>query len=100
MFVVILLSLRFPCHLMPFRHYNLLLAEDDPDDQLLFTDALKALSIVHSPVIVADGQVLMDYLAEAPRLPDLLFLDINMPLKDGLTALEEIKATPALAHLP
>ena len=85
---------------MPFRHYNLLLAEDDPDDQLLFSHALEELAISQPPVIVADGQALVDYLQQTSRLPDLIFLDINMPFKDGLTALQEIKALPALAHLP
>ena len=84
---------------MPYTNYILLLAEDDPDDQLLFKQALEDLTIREQPIIVFNGQQLVDYLKEAMVLPDLLFLDINMPLKDGLTALQEIREMPRLAHL-
>jgi CheY-like chemotaxis protein len=85
---------------MPYTNYILLLAEDDVDDQLLFRQALEDLGVRQQPVMVFNGQQLVDYLKRAMVLPDLIFLDINMPLKDGLTALGEIKAIPSLAHLP
>ena len=57
---------------------------------------------------VEDGEELMDYLyrrgqytelSNAP-LPGLIFLDLNMPKKDGREALEEIKADPNLRRIP
>lgn len=38
--------------------------------------------------------------SEGRDLPDLVLLDLNMPLKDGRQALLEIKSTPALRHIP
>ena len=34
------------------------------------------------------------------EMPDLILLDINMPKKDGLTVLKEIRTDPAIAHIP
>jgi CheY-like chemotaxis protein len=85
---------------MPYSQYAILLADDDPDDCMLFTEALRDLSIRQQPVIIPDGQQLIDYLKDAVIIPDLVFLDINMPLKDGVAALKEIKAEKSLRHIP
>ena len=85
---------------MPYCSYSILLAEDDPDDCQLFTEALSDLAIKQRPIIIHDGEQLVQYLRDTVILPDLLFLDINMPFKDGLTALQEIKAEEHLRHLP
>ncbi len=72
---------------------QILLADDDENDRLLFIDALKELktkTIVHT---VNDGIELMDYLAKKDSvLPQLLFLDLNMPRKNGLECLKEIRS--------
>ncbi|MBF4493367.1 response regulator [Flavobacterium sp. JLP] len=75
------------------QHYNLLLADDDEDDCSFFREALDELSLPVSLVTVNDGVQLMDYLkANAPNnLPDILFLDLNMPRKNGHECLKEIK---------
>ncbi|WP_029272878.1 response regulator [Flavobacterium sp. KJJ] len=75
------------------QHYNLLLADDDEDDCSFFREALDELSLPVSLVTVNDGVQLMDYLkANAPNnLPDILFLDLNMPRKNGHECLREIK---------
>lgn len=85
---------------MPYTHFNILLAEDDPDDQYLFTEALDNLDIRERPVLLGNGQEVLNYLRQAIVLPDLIFLDINMPIKDGLTALSEIRAMAELKDLP
>jgi CheY-like chemotaxis protein len=86
----------------------ILMADDDLDDCLLAREALAESSIVDALCFVHDGEELMDYLYQrgkyvdpnhAPR-PDLLLLDINMPKKDGIEALKEIKADPHLRSLP
>jgi len=70
----------------------ILVAEDDENDRLLITDALNELktkTIVH---FVYDGVELMNYLAKADNnLPHLLFLDLNMPRKNGFECLKEIR---------
>lgn len=86
----------------------ILLAEDDEDDYLLIKDALKESRLVNDIYWVKDGEELMDYLLrqgeyedarKSPR-PYLILLDLNMPKKDGREALKEIKAHPALRHIP
>jgi len=85
---------------MPYYQYLIILADDDPDDRLLFQQALVDLSIEQMPLTFSNGQALLDYLQNAIVLSDLLFLDINMPLKNGLETLVEIKASQALQHVP
>jgi CheY-like chemotaxis protein len=76
---------------------RILLADDDEADRLLFKDAFRELKIKTVVDTVNDGVELMEYLdkQELP-LPQLLFLDINMPRKNGLECLKEIRANPAL----
>jgi CheY-like chemotaxis protein len=70
----------------------ILLADDDEADRLLFTEAfeeLKIKSVVHT---VNDGVQLMEYLAKKDiTLPHIIFLDLNMPRKNGLQCLKEIR---------
>ena len=80
---------------------NLLLADDDTDDRIFFKDALQDLSIKAALYTVEDGVELMNFLtSEATILPDLLFLDINMPRKNGFECLAEIKSSTKLKELP
>lgn len=77
-----------------------MLADDDEDDRLLFTDALGELKINTKVKTCKDGAELMDYLSdEAATLPELIFLDINMPKKNGIECLEEIKANPKFNNI-
>lgn len=80
---------------------HILLADDDPDDRFFFEKALKTISIPTNLVTVGDGIKLMDYLFEnSEKLPDVLFLDLNMPRKNGNECLLEIKSNEKLKHLP
>jgi len=81
------------------QHYNLLLADDDEDDCAFFKEALDELSLPVSLVVVNDGVQLMDYLS-ANNLPDMLFLDLNMPRKNGHECLKEIKEINELNSMP
>lgn len=82
-------------------HYNLLLADDDIDDCTFFEDALQELPISAELLMVNDGVQLMNFLsAKSDNLPDLLFLDLNMPRKSGFECLAEIKSIDELKDLP
>ncbi|MES2592595.1 MAG: response regulator [Bacteroidota bacterium] len=80
---------------------TILLADDDKDDCFFFKKALKELPFVPKLSIASDGERLMTYLAEnSDKLPDVLFLDINMPRKNGIECLTEIKLNSKLKDIP
>jgi len=80
---------------------NLLLADDDWDDCALFREALEELPIAAKLNIVHDGVQLMQLLHQNERiLPDVLYLDLNMPRKNGFACLAEIKHNKRLSQLP
>jgi CheY-like chemotaxis protein len=86
---------------MNLKKLKILLADDDIDDCLFFRRALKELSVSTHLEIVNDGEQLMEYLAEnSDHLPLVLFLDINMPRKNGTECLTEIKQNEKLKDLP
>lgn len=73
-------------------YINIILADDDADDRLFFTDAFEELKITTRVKTFNDGVYLMDYLnTENCVLPNVLFLDLNMPRKSGLECLRELK---------
>ncbi len=73
-------------------YIHIILADDDEDDRMLFTDAFDELKINTKVNTFNDGVELMDYL-NSPNaiLPNVLFLDLNMPKKNGIECLYEIK---------
>lgn len=77
------------------------LAEDDSDDQLLFTEALKQVSKESKLIAVPNGMILLDLLEEQrSSLPDVIVLDVNMPGMSGIECLKIIRRTAGLDHLP
>jgi CheY-like chemotaxis protein len=80
---------------------KILLADDDEDDRSFFAKALKELPIATHLLTVDDGEELMEYLLEnSEHLPDVLFLDLNMPRKNGFECLSEIKQNKKLNEFP
>jgi len=78
-----------------------LVVDDDVDDQMLICDALSDSKLGNDKVkCVNDGEELMVALREAKTLPSFILLDLNMPKKDGRTALLEIKQDQRLRHIP
>ncbi len=80
---------------------TILLADDDPADRLLFKEALEELPIASQLTTVNNGEELMKRLKKrGSKLPDVLFLDINMPRKNGFASLAEIKLNARLQNIP
>jgi len=80
---------------------NILLADDDTDDCIFFKVALNELLISTHLTAVHDGEQLMKILTnETTELPHVLFLDLNMPRKNGFECLLEIKLSEKLNRLP
>lgn len=87
---------------------TILVAEDDPDDQLLIKEAFEDNRLANKLQFVNDGVELMEFLhrrgdyadLKGQSLPELILLDLNMPRKDGREAIAEIKADPALRRVP
>jgi CheY-like chemotaxis protein len=79
---------------------NILLADDDKDDRLFFEKALAEIPIATHLTTVNDGEELMDYLEKnIDNLPDVIFLDLNMPRKNGYESLVEISENENLKDI-
>ena len=86
---------------MSSKHLNLLLADDDTDDCIFFKEALKEFPLPTHLTTVHNGEQLMQLLTnETNELPHVLFLDLNMPRKNGFECLSEIKLNKKLKQLP
>lgn len=79
---------------------KVLLADDDEDDRMFFKDAISELPIKTDLQTVSDGDELLEYLADPNSvLPNLIFLDLNMPKKSGIDCLKEIRSNESLNKL-
>jgi chemotaxis family two-component system response regulator Rcp1 len=84
---------------------EILLVEDNPADVRLTVEALKEEKIYNNLHVVTDGVEAIAFLrregkyAKAVR-PDLIFLDLNLPRKDGREVLKEIKSDDNLKAIP
>lgn len=84
-----------------FKQINsVFLADDDEDDCLLFSEALREVAISTKLTTLRDGEELMKRLTKLPsQFPQILFLDLNMPRKNGFECLVEIKQDKNLRDL-
>ncbi|MDP4548097.1 response regulator [Marinobacter sp. MDS2] len=86
----------------------ILMADDDPLDQLLTKEAFEEAKAVNPLYFVENGVALMRYLRREPPysneveypMPGLILLDLNMPKMDGRECLAEIRQDPSLRFLP
>ena len=88
-------------------NYSIIITDDDADDaddHQFLTDTIKNVRSNCQITSAYNGLELMDILyrmAESRQpLPDLIILDLNMPLMNGYEVLKKIKAIPVFAHIP
>jgi CheY-like chemotaxis protein len=83
------------------RKLNIFLAEDDKADCELFKEALEELPVLAHLTTFQNGEQIMKWLTKKQnKLPDVLFLDLNMPRKNGFATLGAIKRNNKLDSLP
>lgn len=89
-------------HDIKIKIKNILLADDDQDDRMFFFDALQDIDTSATLATAENGEALMKMLDGHPpkNNPDIIFLDLNMPCKNGYECLIEIKKSDKLKHLP
>lgn len=76
------------------------LADDDSDDADLFTEALQEIDPGITVATASNGQELLNKLTRSLNLPDIIFLDINMPGLNGWDCLAELKKNRLLSDVP
>jgi CheY-like chemotaxis protein len=80
----------------PLENY-IILADDDPDHALLFNRILHKVAPSKNLAVAKDGEELFQMLFQ--KLPEILFLDLNMPCKSGLECLQQIRSTSEFADM-
>ena len=84
---------------------RILHVEDSEGDILLIHDAIEETGLAYHIDVAANGEEALRFLQKKDQFyeggaPDLIFLDLNMPLMNGYEFLDIIKADPALKHIP
>jgi CheY-like chemotaxis protein len=79
---------------------HIMLADDDEDDRLFFKEAFEEVKVDHTITTFNDGVQLMNYLLKPENaIPDIIFLDLNMPRKSGVECLKEIRGDQRLKEI-
>lgn len=83
------------------HNLKIVIADDDQDDRELFGEAVDELKIDCTLDYCVNGRDLLDYLNNPKnRIPDLVFLDINMPIMSGMESLEQIRNDENFKKIP
>lgn len=81
--------------------FDVLLVEDNPGDVRLVREAFREVGFDADLYVTSDGVEAMAFLNEEETpSPDVVLLDLNLPRKDGLDVLADIKGDPARKRLP
>jgi CheY-like chemotaxis protein len=84
---------------------HILLVEDNEGDILLTTEALEEFKICNQLSVVRNGKLALDFIQKKEEFkdaerPDIIILDINLPLKNGVEVLEVIKSNSETKSIP
>ncbi len=82
------------------KEIHIVLADDDEDDRDLFADAMAEIELKVKLEFAEDGRSLLEKLHHSRSLPDMIFLDLNMPDKSGRECLDEIRRSDKLKKIP
>lgn len=84
----------------PDRQY-IIFTDDDSDDRFFFNEAFSEIKMNLDLLMFASGINMLEFLSRAKViLPQLIFLDLNMPGKNGIECLSELKQTEYLKDIP
>ncbi len=75
------------------------LADDDTDDREFFIEALEEIPVLTEVSEFSNGVDLMATLFAEKSAPDVIFLDLHMPLMDGFECLADIRSFPQFANI-
>lgn len=84
----------------PVSRRSIFLTDDDSDDCTLFYEALLEITDEADLTVSNDGARLMQLLESTSPAPEVIFLDLNMPRKNGFECLQEIRKSPTLRDIP
>lgn len=84
---------------MTKRIHSVLLTDDDPDDRFLFEEALLSADPNITYDSAVDGLDAIDKLSQG-NIPDVIFMDVNMPRMNGIACLKELRQIPTLREIP
>lgn len=82
------------------KYSKVFLVDDDADDQLLFVDAVKSISEDITYTVSSTAVEAITKLKKTDYFPDIIFLDLNMPLMNGFEFLMNIKKEVKLQKIP
>lgn len=97
----IFLLTSFEENIMLLQPLLIYLADDDNEDRMLFKEALDEIDMNVTIEDFDNGVTLMDNLLKLEKpLPQVIYLDLNMPLMNGEECLNDIKSEPRLSKIP
>lgn len=79
---------------------KILLIDDDEDDQLFFKEALELINPLLQCETAGNGKIALELLKSSDSLPDLIFLDLNMPVMNGLEFLNHKNKDTKINKIP
>lgn len=82
------------------KEITIMYADDDEDDAFFFENVIRDIDISCSLSVFSSGIDLLESLARTSPNPDLIFMDINMPLKNGLECLKELRMKDDWKSIP
>ena len=79
---------------------SILLVEDDEDDQFFFIEAMSKIENATLYAIAKNGKEALNCLENSSTLPDIIFMDINMQIMNGIECLTLIMKNPLICTIP